>query len=77
MRGMGTEPGTRVLNGGRRSAYFERIRPGDVITSQASLANAFEREGRLGTMLFFETERRWTNQHGALVRVGTGTTIYY
>lgn len=77
MRGMGTEPGTRVLNGGQRNLYFERIRPGDVVTSQSALAGAFEREGKLGTMLFLETETRWTNQHGALVRIGTMTTIYY
>lgn len=77
MRKTGTEPGSRVLNGGQRNLYFERIRPGDVVTAQSSLANAFEREGKLGTMLFLETETRWTNQNGALVRIGTMTTIYY
>jgi acyl dehydratase len=77
LRGMGTAPGTRVLNGGQRSRYFAPIRPGDVITSVASLANAYEREGRLGTMLFLVNETRWTNQSGQLVRVGNRTTIYY
>jgi acyl dehydratase len=77
LRGMGTTPGTRVLNGGQRSRYFAPIRPGDVITSVASLANAYEREGRLGTMLFLVNETRWTNQDDALVRVGQRTTIYY
>jgi len=77
LRGMGTEPGTRVLNGGQHSRYFAPIRPGDVITSQASLANAYEREGKLGTMLFLINETHWTNQHGELVRIGSGTIIYY
>jgi acyl dehydratase len=77
LRGMGTAPGTRVLNGGQRSRYFAPIRPGDVITSVASLANAYEREGRLGSMLFLVNETRWTNQDGVLVRVGNRTTIYY
>ena len=77
LRGMGTEPGTRVLNGGQRNLYFERIRPGDVITSQACLANAYERKGRLGTMLFLITEMRWTNQKDELTRVGYMITIYY
>lgn len=77
MRGIGTEPGTRVLNGGHHSLYFERIRPGDVLTSRSRLADAYEREGKLGMMLFLKTEARWTNQHDALVRVGTMTTIYY
>ena len=77
LRGMGTTPGTRVLNGGQRSRYFAPIRPGDTLTSVASLANAYEREGKLGTMLFLVNETRWTNQHGQLVRVGNRTTIYY
>jgi acyl dehydratase len=77
LRGMGTTPGTRVLNGGQRSRYFAPIRPGDVITSIASLANAYEREGKLDTMLFLVNETRWTNQDGRLVRVGNRTTIYY
>lgn len=77
MRGIGTEPGSRVLNGGQHNLYFERIRPGDVITSQARLADAYEREGRLGTMLFLVTETRWTNQRGGLVRIGRNTGIYY
>ena len=29
MRGMGTEPGRRGLNGGQRNSYFAPIRPGD------------------------------------------------
>jgi acyl dehydratase len=77
LRGMGTTPGTRVLNGGQRSRYFAPIRPGDRLTSVASLANAYEREGKLGTMLFLVNETRWTNQDGQLVRVGNRTTIYY
>ena len=77
LRGMGTTPGTRVLNGGQRSRYFAPIRPGDTLTSVASLANAYEREGKLGTMLFLVNETRWTNQKNQLVRVGNRTTIYY
>jgi len=77
MRGIGTEPGSRVLNGGQQRHYFSPIRPGDVITSVGSLANAYEREGRLGTMLFLVSETRWTNQRGELVRIGRGTLIYY
>jgi acyl dehydratase len=77
LRGMGTAPGTRVLNGGQRCRYFAPIRPGDVITSAASLCNAYERTGKLGNMLFLVNETRWTNQEGRLVRVGNRTTIYY
>jgi acyl dehydratase len=77
MRGIGTTPGHRILNGGQSSRYFQRIRPGDVITGQLSLEDAYEREGRLGTMLFLITRTRWTNQRGELVRLGQMITIYY
>src|SRR5262245_2612391 len=77
MRGMGTDPGYRGLNGGQRNLSFAPIRPGDVITSVATLVDAYEKEGRLGTMMFLVDESRWTNQHGDLVRIGIRTSIYY
>ena len=76
-RTIGTVPGSRVLNGGRHSHYFAPIRPGDVITSTARLADTYERDGRLGTMLFQVTEVRWTNQRGELVSVAKSTGIFY
>lgn len=77
MRGVGSEPGTRVLNGGQRNLSFAPIRPGDVVTSVATLVDAFEKEGKLGPMMFLVDESRWTNQSGALVRIGIRTSIYY
>jgi acyl dehydratase len=77
MRGMGTEPGTRGLNAGQRNRYFAPIRPGDVITSVVTLLDAYEKQGRLGTMLFLVDEARWTNRRGELVRIGQRTTIYH
>jgi len=77
MRGMGTEPGRRGLNGGQRNRYFAPIRVGDVITSVVTLVDAFEKEGRMGPMMFLVDEARWTNQRGELVRLGQRTTIYY
>ena len=77
MRGMGTEPGSRGLNGGQRSRYFAPIRIGDVITCVATLVDAYEKEGRLGTMLFLVDESRWTNQRGELVKLGLRTSIYH
>jgi len=77
MRGMGTEPGSRGLNGGQKNLSFAPIRPGDVITSVATLVDAYEKDGRLGTMMFLVDESRWTNQSGDLVRIGIRTSIYY
>jgi acyl dehydratase len=77
MRGMGTEPGRRGLNGGQKNRYFAPIRPGDVITQEVRLVDAFEKQGRVGAMLFLIDEARWTNQRGELVRIGQRTTIYH
>ena len=77
MRGMGTEPGTRGLNGGQRSAYFAPIGPGDVVTVTARLVDAYEKPGKLGTMLFLIDESRWVNERGELVKLGWRTSIYY
>jgi acyl dehydratase len=75
--GMGTEPGTRVLNGGQRSVYGAPIRPGDVISCTQRFVDVVERETRRGPMVFFTSESRWENQDGEVVRVGEMTTIYY
>ena len=77
MRGMGTEPGRRGLNGGQRTWYGAPIRPGDVIGSQVTLIDTYEKDGRIGTMLFLVDQARWTNQRGELVRVSERTTIYH
>ena len=77
MRGMGSEPGRRGLNGGQRNRYFAPIRPGDVISSVVALVDAYEKQGRLGPMLFLVDEARWINQRGELVRIGQRTTIYH
>jgi acyl dehydratase len=77
MRGMGTEPGERGLNGGQRSWYFAPIRPGDTITCTATLVDAYEKDGKLGPMLFLIDDSRWTNQRGELVKIGLRTSIYH
>lgn len=79
--GGGDGPGRRdlrVLNGGGETEYFDvPIRPGDVITESQSVVDMYEREGRMGRMLFTVTETRWTNQNNELVRLYRGTIINY
>lgn len=77
LRGMGAEPGKRILNGGQRSAYFAPIRPGDVITGVCRLVDVVEKDMKLGPTSVFTTEQRWTNQRGELVRLGFMTSLYY
>lgn len=76
MRPMGDAPGYRGLNGGQETTYVSPIRPGDVISSEVTLVDAFEKEGSGGTMLFLIDEARWTNNRGELVRVSRRTSIY-
>jgi acyl dehydratase len=76
MRGMGTEPGYRGLNGGQSNWYFAPMRVGDVVTADVTLIDAFEKEGKVGTMMFLVDETRLTNQHGELVRITHRVSIY-
>ena len=75
--GMGAEPGKRVLNGGQHNRYAEPIRPGDVISVTRRFVDVVERETKRGAMVFFQSEFRWENQAGTLVRQAEQTTIYY
>lgn len=67
-------PGTRVtINLGGEATYHLPIRPGEVITSVSKLVDLYERETRLGLMVFMVRETRWTNQKGELIKVYRGT----
>ncbi|MDD2858224.1 MAG: MaoC family dehydratase N-terminal domain-containing protein [Candidatus Nanopelagicales bacterium] len=68
---------TFMLNGGMVCEYGVRMRAGDVITSEASVGEYSEREGRLGLMLFSRSISTWTNQKGEMVKRTTGTLIRY
>ena len=71
-------PGLKFqMNGGMVVEYGVRMRPGDVITSESSVGEYSEREGRLGLMLFSRGISTWTNQNGELVKRTTGTLIRY
>jgi acyl dehydratase len=76
MRGMGTEPGYRGLNGGSTVWYFAPMRVGDVVTADVTLVDAFEKEGKVGPMMFLVDETRLTNQRGELVRISNRVSIY-
>jgi hypothetical protein len=69
------EYGSAWLNAGDSFEYERPVRIGDRISSRTRLAEAFEKEGSTGRMLFlaFETEHR--NQHGELVAHVRGTRI--
>jgi len=75
---LSTEPGTRPLNGGGETEYFDvPIRAGDVISESSKIVDIYEREGRLGRMMFTITETYWRNQRKELVRLYRSTSIRY
>lgn len=71
------QPYSAGLDGGSEWEYFEPVRPGDRITHTVRITDLFEREGRLGNMLFVISEGRFVNQFGALVALERNTGIHY
>ena len=69
--------GWNVLNGGGGNEYYERMRPGDVISNVTILDDIYTRPGRLGTMMFFIRKSTWTNQRNEVVRISRGIGIRY
>ena len=65
------------LDGGSQWEYLEPVRVGDKISVTVKIADIFEREGRLGNMLFIIGETRYTNQFGNLVALQHTTNISY
>ena len=55
------------VDGGTEWTYHEPIRPGDRITARAHLADLYEKDGRLGRMLFQVVEIAYRNQFDQLV----------
>ena len=53
------------------------IRPGDVITSTVAITDYFEREGRMGLMLYTTLSNTLANQDGAWVRTVDSVFVRY
>ncbi len=63
------------LNGGTSYDWYRPVRPGDVITAQASLVEVRGVQGNSGSMLMMIRSIRYTDQDGRLVAEGRGTGI--
>ena len=70
-------PREHILDGGEEWEFLLPMRLGDTITSRSKLINVFEREGRLGKMLFFVYQTSYTNQRGEPVGRCSSTLINY
>jgi hydroxyacyl-ACP dehydratase HTD2-like protein with hotdog domain len=63
--------------GSIRVEYHLPLRVGDIVTSVTRLIDYFERDGRLGRMLFTVTEDRWTDSEQKHLKTLTETSIRY
>ena len=70
-------PYSAGLDGGSDWEYFEPVRPGDRITVTVTVANIFERVGRLGNMLFIVRETKYVNQFAVTVALQRSSGISY
>ena len=75
-RGGFRSPFTRTLNGGNEYELFEPIQAGDTITATNKLVELFERDGRMGKMLFTITETTYKNQDDEIAVKARRTDIY-
>ena len=70
-------PYSAGLDGGSEWEYFETIRVGDRITVTNRIADLYERQGRLGNMVFVINETKYVNQFGQTVALQRTTGISY
>ncbi|MDD5288487.1 MAG: MaoC family dehydratase N-terminal domain-containing protein [Dehalococcoidales bacterium] len=67
----------RGLNGGNEFEFLKPIQAGDTITETSKVINMYEREGKLGIMLFIIVEDTFKNQKGETVAKARHTGIRY
>ena len=65
------------LDGGSVWEYAEPVRAGDMITAVAHIHDLYERQGRMGTMLFTVNQTTYSNQFGEVVATQRSTGIRY
>jgi len=70
-------PFARNLNGGNEYEFFQPIQAGDTISITSRLGDIYERDGRMGKMLFTISETVFRNQQGEIVLIMRGTGISY
>ena len=70
-------PYAEVLDGGSAWRYFRPVQAGQRISVTWKLADAKEREGRLGPMVIATTELAYRAEDGALAATQRSTLIHY
>ncbi len=70
-------PFVRNLNGGNEYEFFQPIQAGDVISVTNRIGDIYERDGRLGKMLFIISETVYRNQNNEVVFIMRHVGISY
>lgn len=66
---------TRAMGGGQELEFFEPVRPGDHITRTSRIAEIYQRQSKLGTLVFTVSEQTYRNQDGILLMTCRSTSI--
>ncbi len=68
-------PLERAMAGGLKIEYHRAIKPGDVLVSNRTLTNIYEKAGRSGDLIFYEIVMEVTTEDGERVATETTTRI--
>ncbi len=68
---------TRGLNGGGEYELFQPVQAGDVLSITSRISDIYERDGRVGKMLFTVSETVCRNLKGEIVLIIRSTGIRY
>ncbi|BCJ85449.1 MaoC family dehydratase N-terminal domain-containing protein [Effusibacillus dendaii] len=65
-----------LIHGEQQFEYYKPIYAGDVLYCSTKLADAYEREGKLGKMIFLVYEQKGVNEAGETVFIARSNIIY-
>jgi hypothetical protein len=74
---LNNEPSLTILHGSTELEYHMPIIAGDTITTEMSITNIREREGKVGKTLFINFEIKCTNQRHELISICRQLAIVY
>ncbi len=64
------------MNSGDDFEIFEPVRAGDLLTCHEKITDAYEKEGKSGTLIFVVREKRFLNQAGRTALIRRMSTVY-
>ena len=68
-------PRERAMAGGLNIEYHQQIKADDVLIANRTLTNLYEKEGRSGTLIFYEIVMEVATESGAQVLTETTTRL--